>query len=79
MRYSRNLEFHKSLSRKVIEAGEIELDRHIMLKGNMLNKWPSHPVTYEINPRVWLGELSRRYQKPITLYHRKTTRDEDRP
>ncbi|MCX5891132.1 MAG: alpha-amylase family glycosyl hydrolase, partial [Deltaproteobacteria bacterium] len=33
----------------------------------MLNKWPAHPVIYEINTWVWLGELSRRYQTPITL------------
>jgi hypothetical protein len=38
-----------------------------MLKGNMMDKWPSHPVIYEINTWVWLNELSRRYQTPITL------------
>lgn len=30
-------------------------------------KWPAHPVIYEINTWVWLHELSRRYQTPITL------------
>jgi glycosidase len=38
-----------------------------MVKGNMVDKWPSHPVIYEINTWVWLHELSRRYQTPITL------------
>jgi hypothetical protein len=29
--------------------------------------WPKHPVIYEINTWVWLGELSRRFGKPIGL------------
>ena len=52
---------------EVISARKIELKRHKMLKGNMLDKWPSHPVIYEINTWVWLNELSRRYQTPISL------------
>lgn len=38
-----------------------------MLKGNMVGKWPSHPVIYEINTWVWLDELCRRYRTPISL------------
>lgn len=33
--------------------------------GNMT--WPSHPRFYEINARIWLGELSRKYARSITL------------
>jgi glycosidase len=29
--------------------------------------WPKHPLIYEINTLPWLEELSRRYQRPITL------------
>jgi glycosidase len=29
--------------------------------------WPSNPVIYEINTWVWLGELSRKYQRQLTL------------
>ncbi len=29
--------------------------------------WPSHPRIYEINTWVWLGELSRKYARPVTL------------
>ncbi|MGH7259029.1 MAG: hypothetical protein ACREIM_11660 [Nitrospiraceae bacterium] len=29
--------------------------------------WPSDPLIYEINTCLWLGELSRRYRRPITL------------
>ena len=29
--------------------------------------WPRHPVIYEINTWVWLGELSRTRRKPVTL------------
>ncbi len=32
-----------------------------------MDKWPSHPVIYEINTWVWLHELSRRYQTTISL------------
>jgi len=32
-----------------------------------MTAWPGHPVIYEINTWVWLGELSRKYQKPLTL------------
>ena len=29
-----------------------------------MNPWPKHPVIYEINTWVWLGELSQKYQRP---------------
>lgn len=29
--------------------------------------WPKHPVIYEINTWVWLGDLSRKYRKPVNL------------
>src|SRR2546423_1503492 len=29
--------------------------------------WPQRPVIYEVNTWVWLSELSRSYQRPITL------------
>ena len=32
-----------------------------------MDKWPAHPVIYEINTWIWLNELSRRYQTPISL------------
>ena len=32
-----------------------------------MKPWPKHPVIYEINTWVWLGELSRKYQKPVNL------------
>ena len=32
-----------------------------------MNPWPKHPVIYEINTWVWLNELSRKYNKPVTL------------
>jgi hypothetical protein len=32
-----------------------------------MNTWPKHPVIYEINTWVWLGNLSRKYQKPVNL------------
>ncbi|MGI5515945.1 alpha-amylase [Streptomyces sp. CA-106131] len=32
-----------------------------------MNTWPSQPVIYEINTLVWLGELSSRYARRITL------------
>ena len=32
-----------------------------------MNPWPKHPVIYEINTWVWLNELSRKYEKPVTL------------
>ena len=32
-----------------------------------MNTWPLHPVIYEINTWVWLGELTRRYRQPVTL------------
>ena len=32
-----------------------------------MNTWPRHPVIYEINTWVWLGELSRKYQTPVLL------------
>jgi len=32
-----------------------------------MKTWPTHPVIYEINTWVWLGELSRKYNQPMTL------------
>jgi hypothetical protein len=32
-----------------------------------MESWPKHPVIYEINTWVWLGDLSRKYQKPVNL------------
>ena len=32
-----------------------------------MKTWPLHPVIYEINTWVWLGELSRKYKRPVTL------------
>ena len=29
--------------------------------------WPKNPIICEINPWVWLQELSQRYQHPIKL------------
>ena len=31
--------------------------------GKDVRTWPKHPVIYEINTWVWLGELSRKYQR----------------
>ncbi len=32
-----------------------------------MRSWPRYPVIYEINTWVWLDELSRRYNRPLTL------------
>ena len=32
-----------------------------------MKAWPQNPVIYEINTWVWLQELSRRYQRPVSL------------
>jgi hypothetical protein len=32
-----------------------------------MNSWPKHPVIYEINTWVWLSELNRKYETPVTL------------
>src|SRR5512137_999955 len=32
-----------------------------------MNSWPKHPLIYEINTWVWLGELSLKYARPLTL------------
>jgi hypothetical protein len=32
-----------------------------------MRKWPRHPVIYEINTWMWLGELSRKYRKSVGL------------
>jgi len=32
-----------------------------------MNPWPKHPVIYEINTWVWLGDLSRKYQRSVDL------------
>ncbi|MFE2428173.1 alpha-amylase [Streptomyces sp. NPDC059373] len=29
--------------------------------------WPDQPVIYEVNTLIWLGELSRRHGRPVTL------------
>ncbi len=32
-----------------------------------MRTWPIHPVIYEINTWVWLGELSRKARRPVNL------------
>src|SRR5271170_1936119 len=32
-----------------------------------MESWSKHPDIYEINTRVWLGELSQRYQRHVSL------------
>lgn len=32
-----------------------------------MKAWPRHPVIYEINTWVWLGELARRHGRPVDL------------
>jgi Alpha amylase, catalytic domain len=32
-----------------------------------MRTWPKHPVIYEINTWVWLGDLSQKYQKVVDL------------
>lgn len=32
-----------------------------------MSTWPKHPVIYEINTWVWLGEVSRKYQRLVNL------------
>ncbi len=32
-----------------------------------MKAWSKYPVIYEINTWVWLGELSRKHRKPVTL------------
>jgi glycosidase len=32
-----------------------------------VSAWPRYPVIYEINTWVWLGQLSRKYRKPVNL------------
>ncbi|MCJ7641508.1 MAG: alpha-amylase family glycosyl hydrolase, partial [Desulfobacterales bacterium] len=32
-----------------------------------MRTWPKYPVIYEINTWVWLGDLSRKYQRPVNL------------
>jgi len=32
-----------------------------------MGSWPKHPVIYEINSWVWLGDLSRKYGRPVNL------------
>jgi len=32
-----------------------------------MKTWPLHPVIYEINTWVWLGELGQKYQRPVDL------------
>ena len=35
--------------------------------GESMIPWPKHPVIYQVNTWVWLGELSRKYERPVTL------------
>lgn len=32
-----------------------------------MSTWPRHPVIYEINTWVWLGDLGRKHERPLTL------------
>ena len=32
-----------------------------------MKPWPKHPVIYEINTWVWLGDLSRKYERTVNL------------
>ncbi len=32
-----------------------------------MTRWPGQPAIYEVNTVVWLGDLSRRYGRPVTL------------
>jgi glycosidase len=32
-----------------------------------MNPWPNHPVVYEVNAWVWLGELSRKHGRAVTF------------
>src|SRR5512143_3188299 len=32
-----------------------------------MKAWPRHPVIYEINTWVWLGDLSRKYRRVVNL------------
>ena len=32
-----------------------------------MNTWPRHPIVYEINTWVWLGELARKHGRPVHL------------
>ena len=32
-----------------------------------MSTWPRHPVIFEINTWVWLGEISRKYNRPLNL------------
>jgi hypothetical protein len=32
-----------------------------------MSAWPVHPVIYEISTWVWIGELSLKYKRPVTL------------
>jgi hypothetical protein len=32
-----------------------------------MRTWPTHPAIYEVNTWVWLGELSRKYRRPVDL------------
>ena len=32
-----------------------------------MRTWPMHPVIYEINTWVWLGELGQKHQRPVNL------------
>src|SRR5262245_23558089 len=44
-----------------------KLSAHTVRGRTIMHTWPTHPVIYEINTWVWLGELSRKYQRPVNL------------
>ena len=37
------------------------------MRRKRMRSWPRYPVIYEINTWVWLDELSRKYNRPVTL------------
>ena len=45
-------------------CGQLPEEKH---KPVTAKNWPFNPTTYEINTWVWLHDLSRRYERPITL------------
>src|ERR1700756_3587147 len=55
-----------SMDRTVLASRCIVL-QDAVLRGFEMKAWPRHPLIYEINTWVWLGALSRRYQKPINF------------
>jgi hypothetical protein len=33
-----------------------------------MNSWSKHPVIYETNTWVWLGDLSQKHQRPVNCH-----------